>query len=203
MKRMTLLLLSTIFVFPFLNAQNEKKNTVYVIGAPSLVHYGTRSEIDGGGDYDGKMGYALGLEYSRELFKNFEVLSGIHYSSNKINSKSSASLGPEFPVTKGSFKINYVSIPIQVKYSFCNYFFVNGGTILNFDKGEKYSSTKDKLESTINGKFGLLVGIGAKFDFKENYCVIINPYFQTNDLSSDRHENFYNIGVKLGVGYKF
>lgn len=203
MKKSIVLLLVLLLNVLSLVAQNEKKNTVYMVTTPNAVIYTTRSSIDGGGSYNGKMGIVVGVEYGRELFKNFEVLSGVHYSHNRISAKTSSSLGPDVPVTKHSFNRNFVAIPILVKYHFTDMFFVNGGTILNMSKGEKYSSKKDKLESTINGDFGLYVGLGAKFDFQENYCLTVNPYFQTNDLSSQRHVNFFNVGVKIGVGYKF
>lgn len=193
------LLLNTLFIF----AQSEKKNAVYIVAAPNTVIYETRSGVDGGPIYSGKNGCAIGLEYSRELFKNFEIVLGAHYAWNKVSSESTMSSGPEFPITKSSFRINYVSVPIQIKYNLGNYFFVNGGTILNFDNIEKYNTMKREFESTIHAQFGLIVGIGAKLDFKNNYCFFINPYFQTNDLSSGRYENFYNLGAKVGLGYKF
>lgn len=191
----TIVLLIILLMSITLVAQERKKNTVYIIAAPSGVIYDYRGNVDGGGLYDGNMSYAVGLEYSRELFRNFELLTGVHYANNKIDYESSSSSGPQFPVVKSAFHLNYISVPVQVKYYLTNFFFLNGGGIVNFSIKEGHSDAVNRI--------GLVFGLGGKIDVKDNYRIVVNPFFQMNDLSSQRSMNFYNLGAKIGLGYKF
>lgn len=203
MKKLIFLLIALFVGTLLVNAQSKNKNTVYVVTTPNSILYETRTGIAGGAIYSGRMGNSIGGEYSYELFNSIEILAGVHYAWNRIHSMSSGSEGPNVPRTNSSFNVDYVTVPLQLQYNFWNCFFLNGGTVLNFNKKEEYNEETKLMDSSISSKFGLIVGIGAKFDFQKDYCLVINPYFQTNDLSSGRHVNFYNLGVKIGLGYKF
>lgn len=202
-KIITLFFIFCLFNSVFVVAQSDKKNTIYIVGTPNAVIYDTKSDFVGGPSYDGKMGYGLGLEYEREFMENFSIVAGMHYAYNNIHSESLSSSGPQLPIIHRSFRRKLITFPLQLKYTFGKYFFVNTGGLLNFQRDREYKAAKGKTESKIKAKLGVIVGIGAKLDFKDNYCFIVNPYFQTNDLSSQRHVNFYNVGVKVGLGYKF
>lgn len=193
----TLLIICILSILSSLSAQEERKNTVYITAAPSAIRYDYKGNVDGGGAYNGQTSYSVGLEYSRQVFRNFELLTGLHYAHNKIEYK--APFYPDVAEFKGSFHLNYISIPLQVKYRFCNYFFVNGGGILNL----KVSSIDEYHYSYEKDKIGFLFGIGTQIDFKNKYSFVLNPYFQSNFLSGYRNMDFYNLGVKIGLGYSF
>ncbi|WP_165026200.1 outer membrane beta-barrel protein [Dysgonomonas sp. ZJ279] len=194
MKKILCIILFSAFTI-VLFAQSEKKNTISLTVTPlGAASYGYKDNIDGGGGYDTKSFYSFGIEYNREVYRNLEITTGILYVHNKISF--TPSFNPIIDMSGRSYNIDFLTIPILVKYHFLNYLFVNGGGVLNF-------KISDNEESYHDGKLGFLVGIGAEHTFSNNITLNINPYFQMNSISPDKKMNFFNLGVKLGIGYNF
>ena len=192
----TILIGLFLAVSPLIMAQ--KKNTVYLNATPLATNiYTYKGSIDGGGGYDGKTSFCINVEYGRTLSKQIECTFGIGYYYNKM--EYDGAYFPDEETFHGSFNLNYLSFPIQIKYKFWNYLFINGGGILNF----RLSKVDSNYYSYDENLLGVILGIGGEFDLKNNLRLNVNPYFQMNSLDPNCDMNFYNVGIKLGVGYQF
>lgn len=187
-----------LFISISINAQEQTKNTVRIVGTPlGYCLYQYKNGVAADGDYSGKQSFNIGLEYGYMLTNNLELSTGalLYHYKIKSNFFQVDSQG-NFINLSNKYNINYISIPILGKYKFGNYFFVNGGAILNF-------RTSDNHFESNNKNLGFLLGIGAEYNLYKNIVLSANPFLQINYTDIDSHINFYNSGIKLGIGYKF
>lgn len=186
-----------ILISQSLTGQNKTKNTLRIVGTPfGHCFYDYSGSVEGGAEYNSKNFFNLGVEYGHTFFDRLELSTGLLFSHNKIEAESN--LPPDMPNYITHYKLNYISVPILAKYTFGKYFFVNGGGIFNF----RTSKLDDELDYD-NDKFGLLLGLGGEYTFNNNIIVSLNPFAQMNNLRSNRDMEFFNFGIKLGIGYRF
>jgi hypothetical protein len=83
-------------------------------------------------------------------------------------------------------------------YTIGKHFFINGGSIVNFHSKEQ------SFDSQYGIGFGF--GVGWKYTF-DNYTISINPNFKRHAFipfeKEKNHQRLTEMGIKIGVGYKF
>ena len=190
-----------LFLLPFLfiNAQKEIGNKQIGISFSSFgvnepVYF---TSLDGAGGYSSKNFYAFGLNYIHPLNKWLDIETGVEYAKHTVTV--TPSTPPEWDNPYNDC-FSLVNIPITVRANFWDYFFVNGGLLLGFDTS---SSSPINSQSGI----GVLLGIGAQYEFNNGIGLFINPYTKAHaliPLSSDKHhQRLMETGVRFGMTYSF
>ncbi|MFD2037065.1 outer membrane beta-barrel protein [Belliella marina] len=152
----------------------------------------TGSDYIGGPSYDVEKFREFGLLFGKELNGKWAVETGVNIAAANVIVRSGP--GPEINVTR--YKFEMLSFPVIVKYSISSFLYVNGGPLLDIQRSEK---------STINQSgIGYLIGIGAQQYFN-NVGIYLNPHLKRHAaISFDSSiENLTELGVQLGVAYKF
>jgi hypothetical protein len=147
--------------------------------------------------HTGKGGKLYELKYSRQINKFFSIETGLEYSFNKIEKD----YFPDGIMHYKESNIEMLSIPIYGDITFWKYFFVNAGPTIDFELHRQTS------ESTYNQSgIGFGLGIGGRYTLK-NFTVSLNPFYQKHLILRSKkgayHENLYESGIKLGLGYNF
>ncbi len=153
----------------------------------------TFASVEGGAGYNGKNFYAFGLNYMRSINRWLEFETGIEYSKHKFTISSSL-----IDVESYKSSISLINIPLTVRANFWNYFFVNGGVLIDIDL------TKNRDVDRQTG-LGGMIGVGGKYDFSSGFSVFANPYFKIHSLLAfdmERiHQRLESAGVRIGVMY--
>lgn len=193
MKKTTLLFFA-ILLLPFfkLSAQDKNNISFHVNTGGSIYDY--HDSMEGGDDYNGKGFVGLGATYYRHIVAGLQIGTGLEFSHYKVKSESDYS--PDKEQIKQNNHLNYISIPIDLKYKFGNHFFINGGGDFNF-KVSNINTDNFEYETSV---FGLHVGLGLEYKLANKITISANPYFKTNDLRGNRLIDFYVFGIKAGVG---
>lgn len=147
--------------------------------------------------HSGKGGKLYDLKYARQINKFFSIETGLEYSINKIETD----YFPDGIMHYKETDIKMLSIPIYGDLTFWKYFFVNAGPTIDFELHRQTS------ESTYNQSgIGFGLGIGGRYTLK-NFTVSLNPFYQKHLVLRSKkgayHENLYEGGIKLGLGYNF
>ena len=149
----------------------------------------------GGAGYVDENFYTIGIDYLRSLNAWLEYETGLEYS------KQTFRVYPEFPslgYSKYDIDLSLISVPVTIRANFLNYFFLNGGLLLDLDLN---SSSQKRYQSGI----GCLFGIATKYDFRFGGSVFINPYLKYHSLisfSSDAVRLKVNeTGIRVGLAY--
>ncbi|MDH6355808.1 opacity protein-like surface antigen [Dysgonomonas sp. PH5-45] len=202
MKKTGLFIIFLICTQISIYAQVPKKNYLTFGFTPpspfSAAIYSHNSDVYGGGVYEEKPFFSFAFEYMRNYFiPNLYLGSGIAFTQYRFEVKTF--FHPEVPEQIYKQKLKIVSIPLNIKYKLSKHFFATGGGIFNF----RLSDVEQGYFDYDNNIFGLHVGLGAEYQFKNNMAVTVNPYAQINNLSSKRYMDFWQVGLKLSVGYGF
>ncbi len=158
-----------------------------------------KADLCGGPSFEGEGGDLYGLNYGKELFKNFSLETGLEYSKNKI--EITPNFYPGIDMTPREVDIEILTVPIYANYTFLKYIFVNGGALIDFELNrEEYASTDNQ------SGIGFGIGIGGKYDFND-LTVFINPFYRSHAIIPFEKENYNQllneIGLKFGIGYNF
>jgi len=137
------------------------------------------------------------LKYSRQINRFFSIESGLEYSINKIETVS-------FPDGMNHYNesnIKMLSIPVYGDLTIWKYFFLDAGPTIDFELHRQTS------ESTYNQSgIGFGLGIGGRYTLK-NFTISLNPFYQKHLILRSKkgayHENLWESGIKLGLGYNF
>ena len=194
---------STFFLcFYFaLQAQYMTENTAMGVSFSGLGNNDAFywEEIVGAGGYDSKGYHSFGVTFIRPVSKRFDLETGIEYSKCTYRF-SNSSLGPGYNIPHNAY-LSLIEIPVTARFNFWQYFFLNGGLLLDFDV------TKDKHLDNQTGT-GALLGVGAKYNFKKTPIgIFINPYIKYRPLIPFTQENYHlrtmENGLRIGVVYNF
>lgn len=147
--------------------------------------------------HSGKGANLYGLKYSRQINRFFAIETGFQYSNNKIETD----YFPDGIMHYKESNIKMLSIPIYGDLTFWKFFFVNAGPTLDFELHRLTS------ESTYNQSgLGFGFGIGGRFTLK-NFTISLNPFYQKHLILLSKkgayHENLWESGIKLELGYNF
>ena len=179
-----------------INAQKNRISVFYGFTGNELLR---NEDLVGGPSYDGKGSDIFGINYQRALNKDISLETGLEYSKNKIGI--TPSFYPGIDLTPRQEDIELITIPVYVKFTFFKYFFVNGGTLIDFEiNREDYLSTDEQ------SGIGFGAGIGGQYTFR-NFTFYINPLLRYHALIPFHKENYQQhlteAGIKFGLGYNF
>jgi hypothetical protein len=189
--------LITTCILLVLVAFSQTKNRVSIIFSPASNGLEIPEGWDGDMGYTGKGAKLYDLKYLRQINKFISIETGLEYSFNKI----------EMDYFRDGIKhykesdIKMLSIPIYADLTFLKYFFANAGPTIDFELHHLPS------ESTYyQSGIGFGFGIGGRYTLK-NFTVSLNPFYQKHLILLSKkgtyHENLYESGIKLGLGYNF
>lgn len=202
MKRITTLffcLLASIAVH--LNAQTTftgSKGAIGITYSGLGYNYANYLKVmDGGGSYDNKGYFSLGITYIHPVTQSLDIEVGVNYN-NYTYEFDNPSLGPGV-LEPFEVKNEVIDIPITVRWNFHKFFFLNGGLSVGIDTG-KY----DHLDSQTG--IGAMIGVGAKYDLKNSPIgFFVNPYYKMHSLipflKDKNHVRAAEAGFRLGIVY--
>jgi len=191
------IVLITTCILLVLVAFSQTKNRVSIIFSPASNGLEIPEGWDGDMGYTGKGAKLYELNYSRQINRFFSLESGLEYSINKIETD----YFPDGIMHYKESNIKMLSVPIYADLTFWKYFFVNAGPTIDFELHRQTS------ESTYNQSgIGFGLGIGGRYTLK-SFTISLNPFYQRHLILRSKkgayHENLYESGIKLGLGYNF
>jgi len=195
MKKIILLLTLCCSII-HLYAQNDKKNLIGTHVALGIGDYGAFGK-KGGGSYDVKRYYTIGLDYSRQISKRFDFCSGFEYTYSNMTATPHSSVEGYSPKAH----LTMTTIPAQLRYHFGKFVYLNGGLLFNITaRMNNIWPTEDK-KTNVDLLLGLGLGVGFKYEFKSGIMLFLNPYVRYNGIGNDY--KYAQIGGSFGVGFKF
>ena len=175
------------------------------------------TNMDCGGNYDTKYYYSTGLDYSRVLSKCLDLCSGLEYTYISMMATPTYRGETEERTPHKEHITLTTTIPVQLKYNFGKFFYLNGGMFFNIlaKTTEDWSvkSRDGEYRSTHNVGMLLGCGFGAGFEHKfgSGFVFSLNPYVRWNGIGEVGSFYFTQLtgyhflqgGISLGVGYQF
>jgi len=153
------------------------------------------SDLDGGAGYENGNSYEFGFKYLRKISGKLFLESGINYLSTQVKITTALT---GLPFSSRTEELKIISIPIYANYTFGNYFFVNGGPILDFQNSQKSFDSQSGI--------GYSIGVGGKYDL-DRFSIFVNPNYKRHSLipfeKENNHQKLTEFGVQVGLGYGF
>ena len=182
-------------------AQHAKERTALGISISGMGHNSAFhwTSLDGAGSYSGESYHSLAIIYLRSLSNKFDLETGIAYGKSSYLF-SNSSVGPDVDASHKAY-LSLIEVPVTVRFNLGQYFFLNGGLLLDFD------ISKEKQLDSQTGIGGIL-GAGAKYDFKSTPIgLFINPFLKHRPLipftSEKHHLRTMETGLRIGIMYIF
>ncbi|MDR0543638.1 MAG: hypothetical protein LBH19_15725 [Dysgonamonadaceae bacterium] len=204
--RLFLLLIFLALLHPGVKAQKMSENSlkqrlgVYVASAAdaSLVYF---TSMDGAGRHDYQNGLTTGLNYVRGINRWLDFETGLEYSTFRFWAHPGSHIPPGTAYAPRTERLNVFVLPLTLRVNFLNYFFANGGALLDIDLSGESSIDRQ------NG-IGAVLGLGFQYDFRCGLSACINPCLRLHSLLSlpagTRYpERLLHDGIRLGVAYRF
>lgn len=175
-----------LFFMMFIGALSfaQKKNQVKVYYGFSDAGYSSIKQPEDkiGGCSIRTLGFyinSIGVRYNRKISKHFRFETGLNYFSSNVNVEIDCHCDP--PMSCGNTypkiekdKIQLLTIPITLIAEIGNYFYINGGFLLDLQVN------KPKYLTSQSGIGGVL-GIGGKYDYKD-FTFFVNPELEIHRL---------------------
>ena len=209
-----ILAVTNLFVQNILS-QTDRKNSIKAHFSFGDGVYAT--DMIGGGENDTKYYYSIGLDYSRVLFKRLYLSSGLEYTHISMMVTPVFTGGKEERVPQKEHLTFTTTIPVQLKYYFGKFFYLNGGMFFNI----LAKTSEDWMVKSRDGEYretnnlGMLLGCGFgagfEYEFASDFVLSLNPYVRWNGIGEIGSFYFTQLkgfrflqgGASLGVGYKF
>ena len=217
MKRIILVIIICCTVFSAF-AQSDKKNLIgthFSFGTDAYSFPGTV----GGAGYDAKYYYSAGIDYSRMLSRRWELCAGFQYT------RSNMTILPNLGFIDGTpsdFNLQLTTIPVQMKFHFGKYFFINGGFLFNIiakSSEEVLPPPYVRPTHNLNLLLGCELGVGYEYVFSSGITLSLKPYVTWNGIENVNdgdsflkflqkegnipYARYLQVGASLGIGYKF
>lgn len=190
--KFSLILLILITTIPNISAQNRSEIRGYY--GISSYEMNSNQSLDGGASYDPETGYELGIRYILRLPNGLGLESGVGFYTGDIKITSA----PMPEQTSRRERLQITSIPVLLNYRFLDYFFVNGGPVLDFQNSDNSFDSQSGI--------GFSLGIGVNH-YIRNFQMFINPNFRHYALipfeKEDHHSKLSGLGIQFGMGYNF
>lgn len=173
-------------------AQNQSE----IRGFYGISSYDLKSNqsLDGGASYDPETGYELGIRYILRLPNGLGLESGVGFYTGDIKITSA----PMPDQTSRRERLQITSIPVLLNYRFLDYFFVNGGPVLDFQNSDNSFDSQSGM--------GFSLGIGINH-YIRNFQMFVNPNFRQYALipfeKENNHSKLSGLGIQFGMGYSF
>lgn len=192
MKKTLIIFCSILFC---INSLAQTKNRISISFASADDGLSIPSGWCGDMGYIGKGANLYELKYSRKINTFFSIETGLEYSLNKIEKH----YFPDGIMHYKESSIKMLSIPIYGDLTILKYLFVYAGPSIDFELNHQNS------QSTFNQSgLGFEFGTGGRYSFK-NFTISLNPFYQKHLIlqykKGEYHENLFEGGIKLGLGY--
>jgi hypothetical protein len=205
-----LLLAVIIYTTENIYAQKERKNYISVNYSFGLNRYNRDGATVGfrlSQEYRGNDFKGIAIEYARKTSSNAEFCTGLTATAAYIATTSTYHSGNGSNTSNYDNVIGIFSLPLHLRYHFAEYLFVEGGLNLNY-----YSSMGYKYGA------GLSASIGMEHVFHSGITLFASSFVQWNLMMNSSNEinmgnagtyfmlspdKLLQLGVKLGVGYRF
>lgn len=200
MKRTSVLIFLFSVVINVLIAQNDRSNWIGVnasVSTGELMYYS--GYLDGDIGYDGKIGFLIGVGFSKVINDRFDFESGIDFSRNTFkysyvdgHGEKIQSVNPEH--------IDLLSIPLNIRVKLKNKFFITGGV--------QYDQRINVIDSpTIPNHTGIGVNvkIGKDINISDKMVLYIAPEFLLHNAIPFYEKNQAKKLTEFGlrISYKF
>jgi len=201
MKKFLLIIVLTTAT-TILSAQEQKK---YYLGGSfsyGISDYSSnRFNFSEEKEYTGSDYYSIALDYAYKTSPKTDFFIGLSGTVHRLNTKSST-----HPISGDSNSSEYYepfgifSVPLGIKYHFGKYLYAKGGASLNYHPYNGYT-----------WGIGGLAGLGAEYTWRSGLSLSISPQIQfnmlglgsTENMNSSFDENLTQIGINIGIGYRF
>ena len=150
------------------------------------------------GDYSWQQyGYTLGIDYSRELAKNWTFCTGLEQERHfmfKWQEVDANKLG----------RFNFIGVPVAFKYDFSIPVYLKFGTVFNFFTYSRIASNGEK-----NFLLRWQFSAGWEHEFNNGLVLSASPEVRwggkmhSKTLDEYFRTGYRSYGVNLGIGYKF
>ena len=95
--------------------------------------------------------------------------------------------------------MSLISIPLVLRANFSKIFFINAGTLIDFD----FAKDNEIIDNQTG--MGFTIGLGVKYDFKCGISVFANPFLRLHSLiyfvPDKLHNRLCDGGVRFGITY--
>lgn len=174
----------------------QKQNEIRIYGGITTSDISRHSKLDGDVSLDLNNTYEFGLRYLLQITQNLAIESGLNYWRGDVKINPPMNPGPNLSSRKEELQIT--SIPIYANFSFLDYFFINGGPVMDFQSSDSRIDDQSGI--------GVGLGIGGEYTFN-NFSVFINPNIRRYAVipfeEENNHQKLTSFGVNLGLGYQF
>ena len=188
------LLLPLFFTFFSLSAFSQTQNEIRLYYGFTNSDLLRSEDLDGAASTDVENSYEFGFRYLLEITDNLALETGLNYWRGDVITSAHMPFQ-----TSHSEELQTTSIPIFANYNFLDYFFVNGGPVMDFQGSESESVDPQ-------AGIGVGFGLGAQYAFND-FNIFVNPNFRRYAVIPFEEKNFHQklttFGVQLGVGYRF
>lgn len=195
----------------------EKKNSKIRYGLKVGINFSNISEKETGFDYRNRTGFHIGGLVQIPLSKKFFLQPELMYSTQGSNAEI-----PE-EETRLKMKMDYLTIPIMVKYNVFKRFNIEAGPQIGFLLSSKITAEYQDPDVIFDDGFtlddkeykntiDLSLGLGASYDWTSNFSTgirynlgISNVYRKGKEIIDDdgAYGSSHNGVFQLSVGYKF
>jgi hypothetical protein len=192
-----------VFIAIMINGLFAQQSKLYWIGLNAsaskgeLIRYG--GKLDGGLGYTGKIGYLIGIGFSRVINDRFNFETGIDYSRNSFNSSYTNEMGQSIS-SPNAEQVDLLTIPLNLKITIKKHFFITGGI--------QYDQRFNVINSpTIDNQTGIGFNLkfGRSFKITDKMIFNISPEILTHDIIPFYAEKHQQRMTEFGlrVSYKF
>lgn len=190
---MKLLIILTLFSLPLFAQQNEipKTRIGVLFSAPAANQIFTFQSLQGSASYNNKGTFGFGVSLENAISSKMVLETGINYA------KHSTFIEPApqgIPLVGRSESVKLISVPALVKLYWANYFFINGGLLIDIDV-----SKSNDIDSQTG--VGTLLGVGVKYDFKSGVSLQANPNLKLHGLLPFSKEKYHQRMLETGIQF--
>ena len=200
MKRTSALIFLLSIMINGLNAQNGGSNWIGVnasVSTGELMYYS--GYLDGDIGYDGKVGFLVGVGFSKVINERFDFESGIDFSRNSFDYSYIDGMGQKIQSVNPEH-IDLLSIPLNIRVKLKNQFFVTGGI--------QYDQRINVIDSpTIPNHtgIGINIKIGKDINITDKTVLYIAPEFLLHNVipfyARNQAKKLTEFGLR--ISYKF
>jgi hypothetical protein len=188
--------LTAFLLFFGLSVFAQKQNEVRLYGGLTTSDLTRHKELVGAGSVDMENTYEFGFRYLLRITEILAIETGLNYWRGDVNIAPAPY--PGLDLSSRSEKLQITSIPIYANFTFLDYFFLNGGPVMDFQASDNTIDDQSGI--------GIGVGIGGKYAFR-NFSIYINPNIRRYAVipfeEENNHQKLTSLGVQLGIGYQF
>ncbi|WP_081209803.1 outer membrane beta-barrel protein [Salegentibacter sediminis] len=193
MKILKFLLILLFFSFS-LNSLAQNQSEIRAYYGISSNSFGNNQDLIGAASYDPETAYELGMRYILRMQNGLGLEGGVGFWTGDIEITSA----PMPEQTSRRERLQITSIPVLLNYRFLEFFFLNGGPVLDFQNSDNSFDSQSGI--------GISAGIGLNH-YIRNFVMFVNPNFRYYALipfeKENHHSKLSGFAIQFGMGYRF